>query len=358
MPKLGMTMEEGTVLRWLKAEGDRVKKDEPILEIMTEKVDMLVEAPATGVLRGIRVKEGEVVPVTQVIAHILAEGEALTAEASPAGQVVPAVPAARRLAREAGIDLRRIAGSGPGGRITETDVRAAIARPGAPAHQEEQAAVITASAARETERRRVIARRTAQSAREIPHIYLLRPVDMTAVAAVRGEASYTAAVVAAAARALRTHPALRASLDGDAIVVHDAVHIGVAVDTPAGLVVPVVRDPDKKDLLTLHHEIDRLAGRARDDDLSLDDVAGATFTISNLGMFGVHAFTALINPPQSAILAVGAVAPRPWAVGEAVMVRPVCDLVLGVDHRIADGAAGARFLDDVCRRLAVMTAGG
>jgi len=370
VPKLGMTMEEATVIRWLKAEGDRVEKDEPLLEIMTEKVDMQVEAPASGVLRGIRVKPGDVVPVTQVIALILAEGEELPASigllavplpaaeaaggasragtvggappslpaealARATGEVVPAVPAARRLAHEAGIDLRTIVGSGPAGRITEADVARALPD-------------------RAAARRRTMAGRMAQSTREIPHVYLFRSVDMTGAAAARGEASYTAVVVWAAARALRSHPLMRATLDGEMVVVRGAVHIAVAVDTPAGLVVPVVRDADRMELPALHREIERLASRARDDALTLDDVTGATFTVSNLGMFGVDAFTALINPPQSAILAVGGVSQRPWAVGEAVMVRPVCDLVLGIDHRVADGAAGARFLHDLCRALAAM----
>jgi len=348
VPKFGMTMEEATILRWFKGEGDRVEKDEPLLEITTEKVDMQVDAPASGFLRRIAAQPGDVVPVTRVIAYIVAAGEeapSLEAATNAAGETVAAVPTARRLARDAGLDLKTIHGSGPGGRITESDVRVAIAR-----STPSQAPKGTPM----PERRRVIARRMVQSARDIPHVHLLRTVDMMQVASARGAATYTAVIVWAVARALRAHPLMRASLDGDAVIVHEAVHVGVAVDAPSGLVVPVVHDADAKDLTALDREIERLSGRAREDALTLDEVTGATFTVSNLGMFGVDAFTALINPPQSAILSIGAVSQRPRAVGDTVAVRLVCDLVLGLDHRITDGAAGARFLDEVCRRLAAV----
>ncbi len=192
----------------------------------------------------------------------------------------------------------------------------------------------------------------AQSAREIPHIYLTREIDMSAAGAARGAASYTAVIVWAVSRALRVHPELRASLDGERVVVHEPIHVGVAVDAPTGVIVPVVRDADRKDLLTINGELDVLVRRARDDTLRLDDVAGAIFTVSNLGMWGVDEFTALINPPQAAILAVGAIRPRPWVVGgDALTVRPICRVTLALDHRISDGAAGARFLDELSRRL-------
>jgi pyruvate dehydrogenase E2 component (dihydrolipoamide acetyltransferase) len=224
--------------------------------------------------------------------------------------------------------------------VTEADVRAA--GPPQPAGLEG--------------RRAVIARRVAQSAREIPHIHLTRSVDMTAAAAARGEASFTAVVVWAAARALRAHPAMRAWFQGGVVTVGEEVHVGVAVDAQEGLIVPVVRHADRKDLGTLHVEIDALARRARDNTLTLPEVTGAVFTVSNLGMWGIDAFTSLINPPQTAILSVGAVHRRPWVVGDDVVARPVCALTLAVDHRVADGAAGARYLDDVCRELEDMGA--
>ncbi len=358
LPKLGMTMEEATILRWVKQEGDQVEKDEPLAEIMTEKVDMQIEAPAAGILRGIRAHPGDMVPVAQVIGYIVAPGEdvpALLAAVTPPGvesmcsapsevglrakgPPVAATPAARRLAREAGLSLTTIAGTGPSGSVTEADVRAALTSQPAPTH-------VALS-----ERRRVIARRMLQSARDIPHIYLMRAVDLSA-AVIRGQASYTALTVWAAARALRAHPLMRASIEGETLVVHEAIHVGVAVDTPDGLIVPVVRDADQRDFLTIHQELEALARRAREGSLTLAAVSDGVFTVSNLGMLGVDRFTALIHPPQAALLAVGAVRSRPWVVGDTLTVRPVCELTLAVDHRIADGAAGARFLNEVCSML-------
>ncbi len=361
LPKLGMTMEEATILRWLKQEGDEVAKDEPLAEIMTEKVDMQIEAPAAGILRSIRARPGDVVPVAQIIAYIVAPGEDVpppppsvpAATVAPhavppaphapssQGQPVAATPAARRVAREVGMDLSTIVGTGPAGSITEADVRVARSRP-------------TPLAL--SDRRRIIARRMAQSAREIPHIYLTRAVDLSG-AVVRGQASYTAVMVWAVARALRGHPFMRASLEGDTVVVYEALHIGVAVDAPEGLIVPVVRDADQKSFHTIHRELEVLVRRAREGALTLADVSDGVFTVSNLGMFGVDRFTALINPPQAALLAVGAVRPRPWVVDEALLVRPVAELTLALDHRIADGTAGARFLNDVCQRLETIQEG-
>jgi len=377
LPKFSMTMEEGTILRWLKQRGDPVRQGEPIAEVTTEKVNMEVEAPVSGVLIDIRAQAGDAIPVTQVIAYIGALGETIPAPITAPGPqvvditpprpavasgptgVVVATPVARRLAREAGLDLSTLRGTGPAGRITETDVRAAIGAAGAPprAVPAEGAPGSTAASSPLVGRRRVIAQRTAQGAREIPHIYLTREIEMSAASAARRGASYTAVVVWAASRALRAHPELRASLEGEVVVVHEAVHVGVAAHTSAGLIVPVVRDADRKDLTVIDGEIDALVRRAREETLTLDDVSGATFTVSNLGMWGVDEFTALINPPQSAILAVGAVRLRPWVVGgDALTVRPVCRVTLGLDHRIADGAAGAHFLDELSRRLAGITA--
>ena len=362
LPKFSMTMEEGTLLRWLKEDGAAVAQGEPIAEVMPEKVNMEIEAPAAGRLGGIRAGPGETVPVTSVIAYILQPGEeppatpevaapripaagscgparmepAVHPVASAEGRPVTATPVARRLARDAGIEIAMISGTGPGGRVTEADVRAAVAARALPSGPGLSA------------RRRTIAQRMIQSAREIPHVYLTRVADMTAAAGARGAASYTAVIVRAAARALGGHPRMRASLEGEAVSVRDAIDIGVAVDTPDGLIVPVVRDASAKDLRAAHAEIERLAAKARAGALALTDVSGAVFTVSNLGMLGVDTFTALINPPQSAILAVGAVRQRPWVVDGAVGIRPVCALTLAVDHRVADGADGARFLDDVC----------
>ena len=353
LPKFDMTMEQGTVARWLRADGDRVERGEPILEVETEKVTMEVEAPASGILTGIRAQPGQVVPVAEVIAYIVQPGEEAPAAPAPA-TAPPAAPAVRRLASELGVDLARLVGSGPGGRVTEADVRAAAAATTATGPL--VGAGPRAAPAALHGRRAEIARRMAQSAREIPHIHLTRAVDMTAAAAARGGASFTAVVVWAAARALRAHPVMRAWFQQGAVARSEEIHIGVAVNAPEGLIVPVVRHADRLDLPTLHAAIETLAQRARDNLLTLPEVTGAAFTVSNLGMWGVDAFTSLINPPQAAILSVGAVRPRPWVAGAAVVVRPVCELTLAVDHRVADGAAGARFLRDLCAHLETMGA--
>lgn len=366
LPKFDMMMEEGTIVRWLRADGDAVREGEPVVEVMTDKVNMEVEAPASGVLAGIRAQEGERVPVTGVIAYVLQPGEAVpepvsqssgvapiqadarTAIAStvqptspssvaPASTVAGATPVARRLAKEAGLDVAVIPGTGPGGRVTEEDVRRALAA--------------SAKGQPLTPRRRAIADRVAKSAREIPHIFLMRDVDMSGPASHRGNMSYTALIVGAAARVLGAHPLMRAAFVEGAVEVRESVHVGVAVDTPEGLLVPVVKDADRKRPPAIHDEIEALAGRARAGTLRPPDVSGGVFTVSNLGMLGVDRFTSLILPPQSAILSVGAVRPRPWAEGDRVVVRPVCTLTLAVDHRVADGAEGARFLDELVREM-------
>jgi pyruvate dehydrogenase E2 component (dihydrolipoamide acetyltransferase) len=357
LPKFDMTMEQGTIARWLRQEGDHVEKGDPVLEVETDKVTMEVEAPASGVLAGIRAQPGQSVPVTQVIAYVVQPGEEVPAPPSePAAGSPAAAPAVRRLAGELGVDLARVAGTGPGGRVTEADIRAVAARATTASAATTSATAGPPPAAGLEGRRAVIARRMAQSAREVPHIYLTRAVDLSAAAAARGAASFTAVVVWAAARALRAHPPMRAWFQQGAVVVGEEVHVGVAADAPEGLIVPVVRNADRKDLQALHAEIAALAQRARDNVLTLPEVTGAVFTVSNLGMWGVDWFTSLVNPPQSAILSVGAVRPRPWAVGEAIALRPVCELTLAVDHRVADGVAGARFLGDLCDHLERMGA--
>ncbi|HEU5299388.1 MAG TPA: dihydrolipoamide acetyltransferase family protein [bacterium] len=337
LPKFDMMMEEGTIVRWLRAEGDAVREGEPVVEVMTDKVNMEVEAPASGLLAAIRAQEGERVPVTGIIAYVVQPGESVPA-AGAAGVSTGATPIARRLAKEAGLEISALRGTGPGGRVTDEDVRRALAEQ--PVRGEPL-----------SPRRRAIAERVTRSAREIPHVYLMRDVDVSGIAARKGAVSYTAVVVRAAARALRAHPRMRASFGEGAVQVRAALHIGVAVDTDQGLLVPVVKDADRKEAAAIHGEIEALAARARAGTLTLADVSDGVFTVSNLGMFGVDRFTSLIFPPQSAILSVGAVRPRPWADGDAVVVRRVCTLTLAVDHRVADGAAGARFLDDLVREM-------
>ena len=384
MPKMGMTMEEGTVLQWFKQEGDQVEKGQPLLEIETDKVDVEVEAPASGILRGVLAKANDVVPATQVIAHILAPGEALPgAPVAPAperpSQVeqppisavqaqrsdgsVAASPMAKRLAREAGLELRSIRGTGPGKSIVAADVEAAVAArvlPIAPPPPPVIAAVISPapSAALQpkpagdgklvplTGKRKVIAQRMAVSA-TVPQFALGMNVDMTRAEEARAEYSPTALLVRVVAHALRNHVMLNASFTDNGIQMHEDINVGVAVNVEDGLVVPVVKSADTKSLPLLDAQIKDLAERARSGKLQLDEMTGGTFTISNLGMFGVEEFKALINPPEAAILAVGRIMPQPVAADGQIVLRPMLHLVLSADHRVVDGAMAAVFLAEV-----------
>jgi len=358
MPKLGMTMEEGTIIRWLKKEGERVEEGEPLLEVMTDKVSMEVEAPVSGILRGVLAHEGDVVPVVQTIAYLCAPGEEppgavkrpARAEAPSTAPViveralppvegrVRASPAARRLAQERGIDLSQVNGTGPGGRITRADVEAFTPEKPLP----RVAKVIPLSGVRRT-----IAERMRKSAQEVPHIALTVEVDMGEAEAARGGCSYTALIVYLAARTLKGHPLLNASLRGDEILVFDEVNIGVAVAMEEGLIVPVIKGADAKTLAEIDAELEELARRTRDGELTPDEVTGGTFTVTNLGMYDVDQFTAIINLPESAILAVGRVVEKPVVINGRIAVRPVMSMTLSADHRVLDGAVAARFLRDL-----------
>lgn len=453
MPKFGFTQETAEIVRWLKHEGDVVEQGEPIAEVTTDKVNMEVEAPASGILSGIRYREGEVVPVTQVIAYILQPGEALpggpaaptssvtpspattiTAEqpieagsaratpvaarlaeaegvdlsqvqgSGPGGRItrkdveaylasraevegkVRAVPAARRLARELGVDLKQVVGSGPQGRIQSEDVRRAYAvqaqavaavpaaatevtKPVTPAPTVEALGVQTpiAEVIPLAGIRKVIAQRMQQSAQNAPHIHLEITVDATAAEALRARAnqrlkpgqakvSLTAVIARACAWALTQHPRLNAWLmatpQNEQIIIPAQVNLGIAVAVEEGLIVPVVRDAARKSLLQLATEINDLVERARQNRLKPEDVVEGTFTISNLGMFGVERFTAIINPPQVAILAVGSLRREVVADEQGqIHVRPVFTVTLCADHRVVDGAVGARFLADLREAL-------
>ena len=434
MPKLGFTQEASQIVRWLKAPGDSVEQGEPLLEVTTDKVNMEVESPATGILDSIRRQEGETVPVTEVIAYIRGANEPPTAAApgpavperstlpgpvakpapveapgqvpsgsgsapvratpiaanlaqergldlgrihgtGPGGRVskqdvetflaaqpetgkVRASPAARRIARESGIPLAQVKGSGPGGRVQSVDVQAASARapepPALPAPESGVLKTIPLAGMRQT-----IALRMQQSAHDAPHITFEADVDVTASEALRARANdllakdqahigLTAIIVRACAWALKRHPLLNSRLADRQIQVLAEVNIGVAVALDEGLIVPVVRAADQKGLAQIASEIVALAERAREGRLRIDDVSGGTFSVSNLGMFGVDRFTAIINPPETAILAVGRVTRRivPDDEGRAV-VRPLMTVTLSADHRVVDGAVAGRFLSDV-----------
>ena len=372
MPKTGMTQETGTVIKWLFNEGDPVEKGEPLLEVLTDKVNLQVEAPASGVLRNIKAFPNDVVPVAQVIAYIAEPGEEIVEDLAPPVAVratpakggpevrvgsfpsvarakgssplgVAATPLARRLAQEGELDLIHVPGTGPDGVITKADILHAARRAAVPA-----AALPTVSRTIPLlGRRKVIAERMQQSAQEAPHIALTVQVDMSTADASRRGASYTALLVYVVARALRKHLLLNSTLRNDQIVVLEDVNFGVAVATDEGLIAPVVKQADTKTLEAIDVEIKDLSRRAREGALAPDDVTGGTFTLSNLGMFGVTEFRAIINPPQAAILAVGSTVKRAVVVGDEVVVRPMMNITVSADHRILDGVAVANFMSDV-----------
>ena len=421
LPRLGQGMESGTIVKWLKGEGEAVKKREPLYELDTDKVTQEVEAEADGVLLKIVVDSGEV-EVGKTIAFIGSEGEdvpsgnggappaaaeaesdgaesdeaaveeqdeaqtegasapgmddqrargqeaaAATAEAAtaevtdaparPDGRV-KASPLARRLAREKGIDIATLSGSGPEGRIVAEDVeRGAVAAPqAAPA-----AAVAAPSGEVEeielTSIRKTIARRLTE-AWQAPVFQLTVSVDMTRSLELRerlvgrlreGETKPTVSdlLTKVAAAALLRHPAVNAHFAGDKILRFPYAHVGIAVAAPNGLVVPVIRDADRKTIQEIAADRAALVGRARDGKLQRDDLADGTFTISNLGMFGIEQFVAVLNPPQAAILAVGATEEKPVVRSGQVEVRPLMSMTITCDHRAIDGADGAEFLRTV-----------
>jgi pyruvate dehydrogenase E2 component (dihydrolipoamide acetyltransferase) len=378
MPKLGLTMTEGTVETWLKSEGERVEKGEPLLVIITEKVTYEYEAPASGILRVIIHQEGEVVPVATPIAVIaggdeeLPDIEALEREevevapmAAPAvqqavsspnkGERIFASPLARRIAREEGVDLTAIQGTGPGGRVVKEDVMRAIRdraeAPPAVAKEALPGRVIPMKGIR-----RIIAQRMSESTRTIPHFFLSVEADMTGALQLRERLleevekkagvrlSVTDILVKVAARALRDHPIINSRIEGEGIRLVEEINIGVAVAIEEGLIVPVVRAADGKTLTEIAVTIRDLAQKARNGKLSVDDVTGGTFTLSNLGMFGIDTFNAIINPPECSILGVGRTVEKPVVEKGEVTIKPIAWLTLSADHRIVDGASASQFL--------------
>jgi pyruvate dehydrogenase E2 component (dihydrolipoamide acetyltransferase) len=458
MEALSPTMEEGQLVRWLKQEGDAIAEGDVLAEIETDKATMELVARGSGVLQGVRLKEGQTAPVGQVIAIIGAEGEAsegdeeAAAEAAPkdaapeasddsdapdaagaeagdgkgseqsgrperqesltpaaegtgakasaqgaepkevrkgdgpaggqrpegaspeagagpgGGGRVKASPLARRLAEESGLNLDGVAGTGPGGRITRRDIEAAVsagggeqaaADDGAPAP-----AAAPAAAGPDSEEvpvsqmRKAIAKRLAQSIGPIPTFYLTVELDMTRMTELRTrvnqrlekdgvKASVNDFIIKAVAMALSRHPEVNASWGDNAIVRHNRVHVGVAVAVEDGLITPIVRDADRKRVRDIAGEVRELAGRARERKLKPEEYTGATFSISNLGMFGIVEFTAIINPPEAGIIAVGAVEEKAVVVDGEVVVQPRMRMTMSCDHRVIDGATGAHFLQTV-----------
>ena len=432
MPALGESVTEGTVSSWLKAVGDTVEADEPLLEVATDKVDTEVPSPASGVLLEIRVPEDETVEVGTILAIVgspsaapaAAPAPAVTPKApAPAAEPAPApapaassapapaataapaaaapvssgatgsyvTPIVRKLAKDKGVDLSTVTGTGVGGRIRKQDVeaaakaaeeaRAAAAAAAAPASQESAPAAAKPAPAKpevdttlrgRTEKmsrlRQVIAERMIESLQTSAQLTTVVEVDVTRVAALRARAkndflakngtklTFLPFFVQAATEALKAHPKINASIEGKNVTYHDVEHVGIAVDTPRGLLVPVVKNAGDLNIPGLAKRINDLAARTRDNKVNPDELSGSTFTITNTGSGGALFDTPIINQPEVAILGLGAIQRQPRVIkdadgGEVIAIRSVCYLALSYDHRLVDGADAARYLMTVKKRL-------
>jgi pyruvate dehydrogenase E2 component (dihydrolipoamide acetyltransferase) len=390
MPALEMAQETGKLLAWRKQEGDRVTKGEPLLEIETDKAVVEVEAPVDGILAGVNASPGADIPVGQTIAWIVAPGEKLpqdesstsspAARATSQGKSAPAhaavaapgqsslgqsttsgakvSPKARRLAKELGVDISRVSGSGPGGEILASDVQAAagiapLAQAAAPPTEKSSSLEVPTSIGR------LMAERTTQSWTTVPHFFVSRQIEASALNEFRDRIvaeieqkhgvriTHTDLLVALVARTLGKHPRLNASWSAQGIRTHAHVNMGVAIAVNDGVVAAVIPNAHTAGLAEIARQRRDVAERARAAKLRPADIADATFTISNLGMYHVDAFSAIITPPQAAILAVGAIADRVVAVDGKPAVRSMMTLTLSSDHRVADGARAALFLEDL-----------
>jgi pyruvate dehydrogenase E2 component (dihydrolipoamide acetyltransferase) len=437
MPKLSPTMEEGQIARWLKKEGDKVSIGEPLAEIDTDKATMEMQALSSGVLRKIIINEGETAPLGQIIGVIgeadedisgflkqapavapasngkesAAESLEASSEASKS-QSVPAAPEAlrtetsvqggqnkevsgtaqagltddskrlvvsplaARMAAEAGLNLKAIQGSGPGGRIIKRDIESAIAeqkagapapeipqiqtRPAAPSQPSELAGASPFRDEPTTQMRRTIAQRLVTSIGPIPHFYLTTEIEMDKAVEFRTsltqsepglKISYNDLIVKVAANTLIRHPEVNASYQDRSIRYYERADIGVAVAIEDGLITPIVRSADRKSLSQIAAEIREMAERARSRKLKPEEYMGATFSVSNLGMLGIDEFTAVINPPEAAILAVGAMTPKPVVRNNEIVIRQTIRVTLSCDHRVVDGATGAKFLQTFKKTL-------
>lgn len=372
MPALEMAQETGKIISWLKKEGDAINKGEPLLEIETDKAVVEVEATADGVLAGVKSQEGDVVPVGVTIAWIVAPGEKPPADAptstpsarkitesalgtkasdplsptatrglTPLPQTGAQVsPKARRLAKEQGVDLSTLKGTGPEGTIISDDVLAA-----APAASSALSAVA-----------RLMAERTTQSWTQVPHFFLVRDLEGTALIQFREQygrdkITITDILVALNARVLKNHPKVNASWIRNGIQLNPSINISIAMAVTDGVVGAVIPNADTASVASIAQQRKELTERARGGRLKPSDVANGTFTITNLGMYDVDAFNAIILPPQAAILAVGRIADRVVAVDGKPAVRPMMTLTLSGDHRVIDGAQGAMFLKDLAEAI-------
>jgi pyruvate dehydrogenase E2 component (dihydrolipoamide acetyltransferase) len=418
MPRLSDSMEEGTILNWLKSPGDTVEQGDELVEIETDKANMVYEADAGGTLIEVVAEEGATLPIGEVIARIGEPGEAPSGDGdaaeprepeaasepaeSPAAETeraeapqeaaapaeappqpapagdgrVKASPLARRIAQQRGLDLAAMAGSGPGGRIVKADVERAAAAPAAPTPEPGAAPAAPTPGAAErpetakggtsyeelTKLQSTVARRMAESKATAPHFYLSVEVDMSRAVEARGRLKAAAAegepvpsfndmVVKASAIALREHPRANGAYRDGRLELYSRINVGVAVAARDTLVVPTVFDADRKGLRDIATEARALAERVREGTITPPELSGGTFTVSNLGMFGISSFAAVINPPQAAILAVGAIAETPVVRDGEIVVGNVMPMTLACDHRILYGADGARFVDRIRKLL-------
>jgi pyruvate dehydrogenase E2 component (dihydrolipoamide acetyltransferase) len=348
MPRLSLTMSGGTVVQWFKREGDSVEKGEPVVEVLSDKVTYEVEAPASGVIRKIMAEEGVDVPVAETLAIIIAPDEKLPeAEAiaeAPVERVekhIVASPAAKRVAKEHSVNLAQVKGTGSEGRIGEEDVRRFI--------EETKGARKIREAIPFTGIRKTAAERVSLSAKTAPHSTITMEVDVTNARKLREklQVSYTNVLVKAVAEALTEYSIINSTLEKDQIKIFEDVNVGVAVATTAGLVVPVIHNADKKSLKEVSSTLKELVEKARNGKLTKEELSDGTFTITNLGMFGVDTFTPIINPPETAILGVGRTVEKPVVVDKKIVVKPLMQLSLSFDHRVLDGAPAAQFLRKV-----------
>jgi pyruvate dehydrogenase E2 component (dihydrolipoamide acetyltransferase) len=378
MPRLAVTMAKGRLTKWLKNEGDTVQKGDPLFEVETEKIQTVVKALDAGLLRKIIAATGTVVPVAGLVALMTLPGEELTEEAFSVAEPVTVEekkepidverlewtpetrekisPLARRLAQKYGVDISKVKGTGPDGRIVKEDIlREAQRKP-----SEEKVEFVKVAEVREMSiPRKVIAERLFQSHMTAVHVTVTTSVDMTETIALRERLSaemeskagtglsYTEIITKIVSATLREYPILNSSLEGDKIKIYGEINVGVAVALDESLIVPVVHNADQKSLTEISLVLRQKIEKARKGELSVDDVTGGTFTLSNLGIYDVEVFTPIMNPPQCALLGVGKIIRKPWVVNDQIVIRPIVTLSLSFDHRIIDGSLAARFLQRI-----------
>lgn len=364
MPQLGESIAEGTVVKWLVPPGGRIEKDEPLLEVETEKVALEIPSPATGILSDILVQEGRTVPVGTLLGHLNNEATAGTGVINRVGGVVVRPteplqegtdhysPAVRQLAKEQGIDLSQVRGTGTGGRVTKKDVLDFIAhrRPSAIGSRPSSEQTFGGEEVVPfTQMRKTIAERMVKSKQTSAHVATFFEADFSEIAKFREGKSvtYLPFVISAVTRAIKELPILNSSWGDQGIIKKKDIHLGIAVAVEDGLLVPVIRHADRKRLMQLSKDVTDLAERARNKKLNPDEVQGGTFTITNHGGFGSLFSAPIIHQPQIAILGVGAVQKRPVVINDAIAIRPMCYLSLSFDHRVIDGATADQFMSKV-----------